>query len=72
MTAVQVQILKPGVGVEARSAKVVYVCFGPKRVRKRGHRGLSWVADLEEWQLDSPKLYLNLESVHAGCTEEKV
>lgn len=31
-----------------------------------------WVADLEEWQLDSPKLYLNLESVHAGCTEEKV
>lgn len=24
------------------------------------------MADLEEWQLDSPKLYLNLESVHAG------
>lgn len=23
--------------------------------------------DLEEWQLDSPKLYLNLESVQAGC-----
>lgn len=54
VTAVQVQILKPRVGVEARSAKVVYVCFGPKRVRKRGHRGLSMGGGLRKMAAGLP------------------
>lgn len=44
VTAVQVQILDPGVGVgdrvEARTTKVVSGCFGTRRDWKRGHRGL--------------------------------